>query len=371
MVKTSVQKTVLIAPLDWGLGHATRCLPIINLLLDQNYAVIVACTPTQEAIFNIFIDKIEVLHLFSYNISYTKKRWLLPFSIFLQIPKIGKKIYKEYKWLLQVIKEKNIDIIISDNRYGLYNSHILSVFITHQLTIKTPFSWLERVLQKINYSLINKFSQVWVPDVEGKNALAGVLSNPKKLPKIPVFYIGHLSRFFVENLGLNDDFSLNNISEVNVLIMLSGPEPQRSLLEEIICKQLHQLPQFQFVLLRGFPNKTEMELNLPNNTKAFNHQPQKNIKELITKADYIIARSGYTTIMEVLSLGKKCIFIPTPGQTEQEYLAVYLSKKQFCIFSKQNDFNLEASLQKAQNFNYQFSPTVNTNEAIIKALSQL
>lgn len=371
MAILNVQKTVLVAPLDWGLGHATRCITIINLLISQNYAVIVACTAKQAELLGNLIPKVEVLPLFGYNIWYSKKRWQLPFAMLVQIPKIGKTIHKENQWLRQVIKEKNIDIVISDNRYGLFTTNIPSIFITHQLTIKTPFNWAEKWLQKINYSYINKFSQVWVPDVKGNHALAGELSNPKKIPKIPVHYIGHLNRFFVESLNEIEKFELNNIAEVDVLIMLSGPEPQRSLLEEKIGKQLPNLPHLQFVIIRGLPNKDEIELPLPTNTKAFNHLPQKNIKELITKAGYIIARSGYTTIMETLSLAKKCIFIPTPGQTEQEYLAKYLSEKQFCICSNQDEFSLEKSLTKAQKFSYKFTETTNPNEAILLALKEL
>lgn len=372
MVSLNRQKKALIAPLDWGLGHTTRSISIINILLDQNYAVVVACTPNQSKIFGTFLQKIEVLPLFGYNVKYSKKKWQLPFVLAAQFPKIGRIIQKENKWLQQIIEEKKIDLVISDNRFGLYSTKIPCVFITHQLKIKAPFTWAEGLLQKINYHFINKFSQVWIPDLQGKNALAGDLSNPKNLPKIPAHYIGHLNRFFLhedENNNIEGDIILPN--SVDVLILLSGPEPQRSILENLICNQIPQLPNLQFVLLRGLPNNNKPQLLDLNNTVVYHHLPQNKIKELIKKANLIITRSGYTTVMEVLSMKKRCIFIPTPGQTEQEYLANYLLEKQFCICSKQQNFNLQEAIQKATHFNYQFTETIQPNKLIIKALSDL
>ncbi len=367
----TLKKKILIAPLDWGLGHATRCLAIIHFFNSQNYAVIIATTEKQRNFFKKLPQTFEILEIESYNIKYTKKKWLLPFALMLQIPKIKRVIKKENKWLNNIILEKKIDLVISDNRFGLYTKLVPCIFMTHQLTIKTPFSWLENWLQKINYSFINKFTQVWIPDVQGKNALAGVLSNPIKKPKIPFHYIGHLNRFLLDVEEENEVNILEEDVTINVLIMLSGPEPQRSILEETIIQQVSVLPHFQFVMLRGLPHDTANNLPELSNTKLFNHLPKKNIKELITKADYIIARSGYTTIMETLSLGKKCIFIPTPGQTEQEYLASYLSEQQFCISYPQSNFSLKKALQKANEFPFKFIKTSHKNIALKQAFDSL
>lgn len=371
MVKMTQKKKILVAPLDWGLGHATRSYSLIHFLLSQNCAIVLACTPNQEKIFEQLRQKIQLLPLHSYKIKYSKSKWWLPFALAMQIPKIKKAINKENTWLQKIVTKEQIDLVISDNRFGLYTKKVPCIFITHQLTIKAPFSWAENWLQKVNYSFINRFTQVWIPDNKGTNALAGVLSNPTKLPKIPVHYIGHLNRFFIEGVDEVDDNSLVNDIKLDVLVMLSGPEPQRSLLEDEIWRQISQMPHLQFVVLRGLPQNTLVHLPQTVNAKLYNHLPQKIIKQLISKANFIIARSGYTTIMEVLSMHKECIFIPTPGQTEQEYLANYLHEKQFCISARQSQFNLKNMLHKAETFQFKTHQTHHSYSVLQTALTQL
>src|SRR5205085_1156719 len=167
-----------------------------------------------------------LLELPGYRINYSKKRWLFPLTIISQIPKIISAIKQEHQWLLRVAELYSVDLIISDNRYGLYHPKIHSVFITHQLHIKTPFGkGADRMLQKLNYRFINRFSECWIPDYPGKINLAGILSHPFHKPSIPVNYIGPLSRF---------QFRTGTKMKNRLLIILSGPEPQRTLFEKIL-----------------------------------------------------------------------------------------------------------------------------------------
>lgn len=331
---------VLIAPLDWGLGHATRCIPLINRLIEKGYELFIAAEGPTKLLLQDEFPSLEYLSLKGYRISYSKAKAGLFFKMIAQIPKILGSIRHEHHWLKEVIKENKIDIVISDNRYGLYNKEIFSVFITHQLLVKSPI--LQTCLQKINSYLINNFNECWVPDFKEEPNLAGVLSHPEKLPAIPMRYIGWLSRFEKKS----------SREEKHLLILLSGPEPQRTILEN---KVLHQLDNFHHAvfLVRGLPgNKNSIKVQ--SNVKIANHLRTKELEDVILHSSLIIARSGYSTIMDLLKLKKKTILIPTPGQTEQEYLANHLLKQRLAFCIDQKNFDLKKTVTEAKEFPYSF-----------------
>lgn len=335
-------KTILIAPLDWGLGHATRCIPIIKTLLAKDYNLIVAASGKPKKLLQQEFPEIFFVELNGYNIEYSKNKFLLPFKIGLQIPKILHAIKQENKWLQEFVQANKVDFIISDNRFGFYHNQIPSVFITHQLTIQTPFSWLTKLVQKINYSYIHQFNACWLPDFEGKQNLAGILSHPKQLPNISTHYIGLLSRFQNKKEAL---------IKQQVCVLLSGPEPQRTLLENKILASCENY-NGNIVLLRGLPNVNQ-SISVPKNCVVYNHLQSETLESILQQSEYIICRSGYTSLMELLAMQKKCIVIPTPGQTEQEYLAKQLQQQNWCLSFAQKNFDFNTSLNHAQQFNYQ------------------
>ncbi|MGZ8559866.1 MAG: glycosyltransferase, partial [Chitinophagaceae bacterium] len=263
-------------------------------------------------------------------------------SVFLQLPFILKTIGEENDWLKKAVNEYQFDAIIADNRYGLYHSSVPSVFITHQLTIKNPFGkWVERFLQKINYRFINRFTECWIPDEEKENGLAGELSHPCVTPALPLQYAGMLSRL-----------KKNNVLEKkgHLFISLSGPEPQRTILEnKIIADISHH--NGTACIVRGLPGISTL-IPSTNDIRFYNHLPAEEYNREIEKAEFVISRSGYSTVMDILILGKKSILIPTPGQTEQEYLGQYLSHKQFAFSVAQNKFSFADSLKQAISFDY-------------------
>lgn len=336
--------TVLIAPLDWGLGHTTRCIPIIKTLRESKYDVIVAVNSKQKVLLQKEFSDLRYENLFGYNVSYGNNKFVFLLKIIAQIPKILWCIHKEKKWLEDYIEKNKIDFIISDNRYGFYSKNITSIFITHQLTIKAGNSILERILQNINYNFINKFKVCWIPDFAHKNNIAGLLSHPKKLPKIPVKYIGILSRFKKENiLG----------SQYDLCILLSGPEPQRTMLEQKLLLQLNNVENKKILFIRGLPNDESIMEH--RNCIIKNHLTGNVLERAILASDIVLARSGYTTIMELVTMNKKMILVPTPMQTEQEYLANYLASKQYCISYTQKTINLSEALSKANEFTPKFT----------------
>jgi len=344
---TNPQKPiVLLSPLDWGLGHTTRCIPIIHELLFLGCTVIIACNSMQKALLIREFPRLQYVHMAGYNLKYGKKRWGTIVRILLQTPKILIKINNEKRWLNIFLKSQSIDCIISDNRFGFYAPNTPSIFITHQLCIKTGLGKLtDRLVQWLNYRRINRFSTCWVPDCKGTKTLAGELSNPATLPAIPVQYMGGLSRLKPCS---------GKTHSIKLLVVLSGPEPQRSLFENLLLKQLEQQPG-KTILVRGLPGEGD-EVWVKNDLTIYNHVPAGILNDLMCNAELVISRSGYTTVMDLLKLGKKSILVPTPGQAEQEYVATHLLKEQLAYTVPQAQFNLQSSLTSANEFPYQVSP---------------
>lgn len=324
-----MQVNILLSVLDWGLGHATRCIPIIKTLQKHSVKVTVACTPALKKIFEKELENINYYILPGYNIRYSRYKKLFAVSLLSKFPRLIKVVYKERKWVQKICREQKFDAIISDNRFGFYHKSIPSVYITHQLYIETGNIFLNKWAQKIHYHFINKFSECWVPDVKEKPGLAGALAHPIRLPKIPVHYLGIYSRFKKENVPKNIDY----------LFLLSGPEPQRTILENIILKQLPDMLPAAIVLVRGLPLGAEI-INPQKNLKIYNHVAAADLSLLIQSAKQIICRSGYTSLLDLVSLGKGAHLIPTPGQTEQLYLAKHLAGKNGFSFNFQDNLSL-------------------------------
>lgn len=350
-VSSSVAR-VLVAPLDWGLGHATRCIPIIQELIRNNCEVLLACEGKTEILLRQEFPTLNYIPLKGYNIHYGKTKWELYGKLLLQIPKILEAIHKENDWLDEIIDTYRIDAVISDNRYGLYSDKIPTVFMTHQLLIKTTLGEkADRFLQKFNYHFIDEYSTCWVPDLQEETInLAGELSHPEYLPQVPLHYLGTLSRF-----RKTVDYN----TEKHLLILLSGPEPQRTLLEELLVTQLAAY-NGQVLLVRGLPGYSASDLEVPPHVRYVNHLSAIELQTAIEEASFVIARCGYSTVMDMVSLQKKSILIPTPGQTEQEYLAGHLMQQGIAFCMEQEYFDLTAALSMAQEFTYYFPENSST-----------
>ncbi|WP_207514822.1 glycosyltransferase [Longitalea luteola] len=333
----------MLSPLDWGLGHTTRCIPIIHELLHQGCDVIIACNSTQKALLIREFPQLTYEPLTGYNLKYGKNRWGTIVRIILQTPKILTKINTENTWINIFLKSQAVDLIISDNRFGFYAPGIPSVFITHQLNIRTGLGkFTDHLAQWFNYRRIKNFSTCWIPDYKGEKTLAGRLSNPGNLPAVPVQYIGGLSRF---------NTCKDRTATIDLLIILSGPEPQRSLFEDQLLKALKHQPG-KTVLVRGLPEGGNSLVSTADVT-IYDHAPASLLNTLICDSALVISRSGYTTVMDLLKLGKKSIMVPTPGQAEQEYVAAHLHQQQLAFSVSQTDFSLPDVLAAAKAFAYQ------------------
>ena len=337
--KFNIQK-VLVAPLDWGLGHATRDISLIRALITNGYEVVMGAEGAQASLLQTEFPSLQILPLPGYRVRYSKSKWGFLFKILMQVPRLRRVIREENQWLDTIIDQQRVDIVISDNRFGLHTKKIPCIFITHQLTVKAPFVWAERIMQRVNYYYINQFSSCWVPDMAGSENAAGILSHPLRLPLTKIQYIGMLSRFHLQA----------EINQYDYCILLSGPEPQRSLLEEKILSGIGSI-KGKILLVRGKPGSNEV-IKVPGNVEVRNHLPGPELQKAILQSEYIVCRGGYTSLMELFSLQKKMLLIPTPGQTEQEYLAKKLVEKGFCLSVTQDKLNCAEHFAMAKNFDY-------------------
>ncbi len=366
------QKAVCISPIDWGLGHATRCITLIRALESLDYKIFIASEGKHETILKEAIPSATFLSLRGYRIRYSKKRALLIPVILLQLPKIIYAIANEYFWLKKIAKQYDFDLIISDNRFGFFHKNITSVFITHQLELQTPFAWSTRLNQIITYQFLNNYAACWVADMQPPNNLSGVLANPGKLPGTPLWYMNCLSRLLHEIKNEKSQHVVNesNGDKIKFLGIVSGPEPQRTLLENILWRQGNE-QDASFVIAAGLPND-KLYNKITSKGYLYHHLNGAALTEQILKAEYIICRGGYTTLMELIPFQKRLIFIPTPGQTEQEYLGVYWQEKKWAISFKQSEFNLQTALQLASEFDYQAPPFIAFNkDALVTELKRL
>ena len=352
------QPTVLIAPLDWGLGHATRCIPLIKELLQQNFNVLLAAEKAGAALLQQEFPLLTILPLKGYNVTYSKTKAFFLIKIFSQLFNILSAIKYEHAWLKKTVAAHKINIVISDNRFGLYNKNALCIFITHQLFIKTGNNLLNYFTQLANYSYINKFNHCWVPDVAGASNVGGELSHPKKMPLIPTTYIGLLSRFKKIETTLKT---------VDVLVVLSGPEPQRTIFENMLLPQLQKLDK-KTMLVRGLP-KDGITITY-GNVHIVQHLSATDLNTTIQQADVIITRCGYSTIMDLATINKQAIVVPTPGQTEQEYLAKYLASKNYIYTTAQHNFSVHNAINNMKKMLLVPVPIFNDN-MLMQVVQQL
>ncbi len=315
---------ILVAPLNWGLGHATRCIPIIRALDSHGYEPYIASDGDALSLLKQEFPRFKCFELPSYNIRYSKHKYLFSASLLAQAPHILRAIKWEKLKTKQIIDEYGINGIISDNRPGVRNEKIKNVYLTHQLRVLSGIT--TAISTALHQHYISKFDQCWVPDRDYMENLSGQLGKISD-SSIAVKYIGTLSRFELKTVPIKYD----------IAAILSGPEPQRSLLME---KLLTELKKFEGrVLIVEGKMEARQKKTMEGHITKVNFMNSSELEDAINGAKLIISRSGFSTIMDLAKLGKKAFFIPTPGQFEQEYLAARLDTMGVVPSCKQSAFN--------------------------------
>lgn len=327
-------KRILVAPLNWGLGHATRCIPIVNALISQGFEPIIASDGIALELLRKEFPEVSCFELPSYNITYAKKANSFKFKLIKDSPHLLKTIKREKKVVETLIESEHISGIISDNRFGIINKHISSVFITHQLRVLSgSTTWLS---SKLHQKIISKFDECWVPDHIGTENLSGNLGHIEGY-RSSLKYLGPLSRFTKQNLSIR----------YQLLVILSGPEPQRTYLEEKLLDELKSY-EGQVCFVKGIV-ETEQIKNKKGNITIYNFMTSLELEKALNESELVLSRSGYTSVMDYAKLEKKVFFIPTPGQFEQEYLAQKFQSERVAPSCKQKDFSIEM-LSEAEDY---------------------
>lgn len=330
---------IIVAPLNWGLGHATRMIPIIQQLVKRGADVHLASDGEALSVLKKEFPRLPASELPSYHIQYKYDRLIL--NSFSLAGNMLQAIPKEKKAISILAKAIKADIIISDNRYGCYTDFTKNIFVTHQLNILTG-NLTEKGVNMVNQRLLRPFDVIWVPDLPDSPNLAGKLSHRSSNQKIQ--YIGGLSRF--EPIEKQEQ-------SIDVLVILSGPEPQRSYFEEKIHQQFAH-SGLKTVVVRGKPQDIST-----TSSNIIHYASTLELSKLIASSKIIISRSGYSTIMDYAALGlfstfdTQVIFVPTPGQPEQIYLAEKFMKDGLAFSISQDEFDWDLICERMKEMEWQ------------------
>lgn len=330
-----MKRRILIAPLDWGLGHATRCIPIIRKLIAMGHEIIIAGTGQSLELLKREFPDLRWLSLPGYDPVYSQKRAMV-WAMLKQFPKFLAAIVRERRAVQKYVDENSVDIIISDNRYGCRTKSITSIFITHQSNILMPkrFGWLAPVVRQVNGYFMRRFDVCWIPDYPDQHSLAGdLIAFGKSTFHRHVNYLGTLSRF---------SFKPPDKMDYDILAICSGPEPQRSIFERMLSAQLEN-SGMRYILVRGVVGGS-------NEGNKAGFMTSADLENAICRSEMIICRCGYSSVMDMSVMGKKVIFIPTPGQTEQEYLAERLKERGISFFMAQEEFDLMTAMRESEKY---------------------
>ncbi|MBR4154386.1 MAG: hypothetical protein IKT96_03455 [Paludibacteraceae bacterium] len=351
---------VLVAPLDWGLGHATRCVPIIERLLAEGYEVVIAADGYPLRFLRREFPHLDWVKFEGLKVEYADGQSQVG-AMLRQLPRFLRDIWREHKRLKEIVRMYDIDMVVSDNRFGLWCRGVYSVYMTHQLMVKMPrgLEWMEWAVWRFHRWFIKHYDECWVPDIEGDGNLSGDLSHKYPLLKNTKF-IGVLSRFSSEKVEWEDvrveAEALGLQQRYDVVAVLSGPEPHRSNLEQEITDNRLQIIEGQqstvnsqqtitpseqssrppktggqykivnsqqsLLIVQGLP---EDDLRLAEHRDGVDyipHLPTRLLQWYMQEAEEIVCRSGYSSIMDLHTIWRKAHLIPTPGQTEQEYLKI-------------------------------------------------
>lgn len=315
---------VIVAPLNWGLGHATRSIPIIRSFLEKDWEVIIASDGEALKLLCEEFPGVKNYALPGYDIRYPY-RWVVG-NMFHNLRSFSKGAYREFNAIQEIVEKEKPDLILSDNRYGVRSSEVKSIFLGHQIRLKAGNPFLSFLGTRINQQLIRKFDELWIPDHEQNQSLAGDLSKP--IRRMPVQYVGPLSRFEKSDCPI----------EYDICAIVSGPEPQRSRFQQILIEQLSMLDENTVIVLGDVSNSRDEMIN--DNTRVIGYLTSHDLNKLVNRSKIIIARSGYSTIMDLYTMNKQAILIPTPGQTEQVYLAQRLAGKSQFVCQSQKKINI-------------------------------
>jgi len=339
---------ILFGVFDWGIGHAIRDIPLIDELLKDNEVHIISTGRALKIVRDHFKDRCLYYDVPSVHPPYTKTRFFKVKFTLLGLTML--RSLSDARKSSQEIVGRGFDKVISDCRYDVYDTPQNSYLINHQLRFKTPFG-AERVFEKWLASRMKRYRYILVPDFEQKSLSVRLSHDLRYLQADKIKYIGILSH--ISKLDVPED--------IEYFVSLSGPEIQRKLLEDKIISQLDQL-EGKIVIAGGNPESDSNRVY--EKFECYGFLGAKQQENFMNRAKFVVARAGYTTVMELVELNKKrVLLLPTPGQPEQEYLADYYEKKKYFHHVSQYRLKLRDDIEKSKQFEG-FDPPWKTQESV-------
>ena len=340
-----------------GIGHAIRSSPVIEKLLNEGHEVVIISHGRALELLKTEFPDIRFYDVPDFPIQYPEKaHHFLPYAIF-KSPKIAGSIVKGHSYFLRLHNREKFDIILSDSRFDIFYRETPSFLIMHQIRVMTPLKTIRGALLTYNNVMAKYFRKILVPDFE-KNSLSGDLShNLKIIDKRKIEYIGPLTPFKHRDIP----------RDIDILISISGPEPQRTIFERKIMENLDDL-KGNIAITLGKPD----EIVKNDGIKIYSYLTMKEREEIMNRSKLIISRSGYSTIMDLCAIGGKAMFVPTPGQPEQEYLAEYLESKGIAGYMTQDELDLKELIRRSKNykgFEGKYDPTISV-ENVMRVISE-
>ncbi len=343
---------------SWGLGHATRSLPIIRKLIKENHNLtIISSDRSLQLLQKELGEKVTYIDIPDYPILISENTRQFIAKSMVYWPVFIKRMEDGLQQLQRILKDTSCDRIISDGRYDMYSKQIPSFFISHQMRIMNPlrFQLFERGSETFNKFFFKRFQEIIIPDFKENNLSGDLSHNLKKIDEDKLHYVGILS-----------DFSQLDIEkDIDYFISLSGPEPQRSILEQKIISQIQELTG-SIVMSLGKTEETKIPAQ--KDIQTYSYLSKEKREELLNRSKLVISRSGYSTIMDLATIGTKALMIPTPGQIEQEYLAQHLKKTNTCHTNTQEKLNLKKDVKIAEKTNG-FQRTGNVEKTVENVLN--
>jgi UDP-N-acetylglucosamine:LPS N-acetylglucosamine transferase len=327
------RKKILVTPLNYGLGYATRCIPIIEALENQDFEPIIASDGAALQLLKKEFPHLTALPLPAYQPEYTNKDAFLGLKTLFQLAGMFRAISREQRAVKQLVAEHNIHGIVADTRLGAYCKGIPSVFITHHVNVLCGNA--TEIASRMHRRFFKNFTQCWVPDVKNSPNLSGKMGHTEEI--IPnLKYIGTLSRLHKINA---------EEKKYDLAVILSGAEPYRTQLEEKLSTELEKFDG-TVVVIRGVMENAQ-HISYNGHITTYNYMDSAGLEETLNRSELILCRPGYSNIMDLAKLCKKAFFIPTPDSEEQEYLAKRLKKANLAPSAKQHNFKI-SDLEKAK-----------------------
>jgi len=322
---------------SWGLGHATRSLPVIRKLIEEdNEITIISHGRSLQLLKNELGKNLEYIEISDYPMLLSENSRQFMAKSLIYWPIFVSQLRRGWKKLKKNLEHKKYDAIISDARYEIYNRKVPSFFISHQMRIMNPMriKFLEKGSEIFNLFFFRRYAGVIVPDYKDDNLSGDLSHNLNKIDEKKLHYVGALSDFKKKQTKKDIDY----------LISISGPEPQRTMLQEKLLSKVDQLKGNIVITLGKTEGKDKIK---KKNIQTFSFLSKKDREDFLNRSKLVISRSGYSTILDLSVIGTKALMIPTPGQIEQEYLAKYHNsiKTFYCV--NQSNINLAKDVELA------------------------